>query len=303
MAYSEEDLRGLGPEERAALLEDDGQDGQTPTDPVDPVIPDDDADPADPADAVDPADPADPVDPAPADPVDPAPADPAPADPVVDPVVEPTAEKPAPAFKAEPVADRAAKLATIEDQKAALLLQADEGEISLGDALKSIDKLSQEAFDLRLQDNNARIAADMNQQAQQNAWDKECNTFLDANKEYSSSPLRFSALNQMVIALAEKPENFKLTEKQLLGKAHEAVEKELGVAPGKTAKKPVADNPQKKAAESLPELPTLNKLASSELNSTSQDKFAALDRLSGVELEDAIKAMTPRERAEYERGN
>jgi hypothetical protein len=178
------------------------------------------------------------------------------------------------------------------EAEAALNARLDEGDISMSEHRAELRKVE---------------AASQNAEIQAQRWKAEQETFFKHNPEFSSSGNRvvWGALNQEVIRLANDPETAELSGLQLLYMARDNVKgaftsigKENGKVdtPSQTpGKETIAPKP--KADKKGPT--TIGGLPAADTAEVGADKFAALDKLDGMELEKALERLSPAEREAY----
>lgn len=268
---------GLTDEERAALVEDEGED--TTAKAVEPG--EEGADPSD-AEAAAAAE---------------AAATPAEAAKVA--AEEPEAQpQPAPILVAPAPEDAAAKLGDIEVRKDALLNQFDEGDITAREYQKQLDTLAKEERAIERAQDRAELAGQMEQQRLQNDWTATCNTFVDTHAVYKDNPRLYKALDAEVRELAGKPETSGWSGQKFLDEAHKALKTAFGFAEADAPKAGAKDAPRQ--TRQFP--PNLAKVPAANLEDTSGNRFAVLDRMASsdpVGYEEAIAKMPDRERDAY----
>lgn len=199
------------------------------------------------------------------------------------------AESAKPLFDAKPVEDFEKKLADIKAAKAEVTRKVEEGDLTYGEADAEREKLNDQEYALRRDQDRYELSESTRQQQEKNSWERDCNSFMDAHPEYGASKLRFQAINSLVVEMANDPANVGMTGQQLLNKAHETVVADLGVAPG-AKNPPVAPKVPNKGVP-IPEMTGIGKIPAAEANDISENRFAHLDRLKGLELEDALAKM------------
>lgn len=85
---------------------------------------------------------------------------------------------------------------------------------------------------------------------------------------------------------------------EALQKAHERIQKELGITP-QPKPKPQKERAADKLPARQPAPPSLGKVPSANIESTSTDRFAAIDRLKGEAQEEAIARLSEAEQEAY----
>lgn len=277
----QDDLSGLSPEEIAAIGGNDVTDDED--DLLDDIIGDDsnagDPDP----DALD--DDADPVD---------AQADNADAD---------AEETPAAEFQpqtvTQPVENFNERMQSLEEQKADLRRQLNEGDIDLEKYEELKDKVAEEATELRLQqrDHENELKRKTTEGAQRWQWEQDQFFGRDANKIYNTNKILGSALNTAVIDLANDPANGNRDGAWFLEEADRQVRALMGGnAP---ADKPAGKQNRKPDLSGIPK--TLSNVPAAENTETGGEEFLYLDKLSGAALEAELAkiARDPAKEARY----
>lgn len=150
----------------------------------------------------------------------------------------------------------------------------------------------------------AEISAEQNAQVEEQLWAREISDFMDAHKEYKESKFRHAALDIAVKDLAADEANADKPGRWFLREAHKIVEKEFGAQAKESPEQPNNDNKPGEKQSRKPDLSgvpkTLAHLPAAELPDTgSVDEFAHLDRLTGLELEQAVARLSPAERERY----
>lgn len=268
---------GLTEEERAALSDD----GDVAVTPEASAAPDEDTahDPEQQAEAAA-------VEPEPA-------AEPAAAEQPAEEVTQ-AQQQPAPVLVAPAPEDAENKLKEIADQKEALLNQFDEGDITAREYQKQLDELARQERAIERAQDRAELATQMEQQRQQNEWVATCNAFIEANSVYKDNPRLYKALDAEVRELAQKPETANWTGQKFLEEAHKALAEAFNLPTNGKQAKPAA------AQRDLP--PNLAKVPAADVQDTSGNRFAVLDRMASsdpIAYEEALSKMSPAERDAY----
>lgn len=212
------------------------------------------------------------------------------------------AGKPAPLLIAEAPADADAKLAAIGEKKGALLEQFDNGDITAKEYQSALDALNKEERTIESAVQKAQIAAEMRQQQEVNNWMGQVQTFTTKDHpEYSTSKVRWMALDAFVKEIGSDPANASMSGAQILAEAHKRVVEDLGEA--QTKGKATTDGKQRPLKGSTAEPPkTLAKVPAAESNTMEDGKWAALDRLAAtdpVALEEKLMKLSEAERDAY----
>lgn len=211
------------------------------------------------------------------------------------------AGKPAPLLIAEAPADADAKLAAIGEKKGALVEQFDNGDITATEYQTALDALNKEERTIESAVQKAQIAAEMRQQQEVNNWMGQVQTFTtQAHPEYSTSKVRWMALDAFVKEIGSDPANASMTGAQILAEAHKRVVEDLGEV--QTKGKATTDGKQQPLKGSKAEPPkTLAKVPAAD-NTMDDNKWAAFDRLAAtdpVALEEKLMKLSESERDEY----
>jgi len=222
-----------------------------------------------------------------------------------------TDAKPTPAittYQAPEVEGYAEKVAELATQEAELDTQFKDGDLDFEEYKSKIAALSAQREELSRQQTKAEISREMQAQTQDQLWRTTVSTSLaryakeDGGIDYSKDQDKAADLDGFVIALAKKPENAERSMQWFLDEAHRRVkalhgvavatkpaDKKDVVADAVAARKPALD----KAAKTLAQVP------GSDGPGDVEGEFANLDNLEGEALEDAIKKMSPDQRARY----
>lgn len=205
----------------------------------------------------------------------------------------------APLLVVEAPADADAKLSKIAEDKAALLSQFDEGDITTAEYQQKLDTLYKQEREIERAVDKAQIAAEMERQRAQNDWDSTCAAFLDANAQYKENPRLYRALDQEIRDIANSEAGKSLNGQQILDKAHANLAEAFGFSKA-PAPKPGDPKPRVVPKPAVP--PTLGKVPAAENNDTNGGRFANLDRLSTTNplaYEDALMKLSDAERDAY----
>lgn len=212
-----------------------------------------------------------------------------------------TGTKSMPVYVATAPEDAETKLKELGDKRADLRKQYDDGDITFDELESARDEITKEEKAIERAQLKAEMAAEMQQQQTVNDWNRDVNSFLDANPEYRASDVRYQALDMMVRKIGGAPEAAKMTGPQVLAKAHEELQKAFGVAA--PAKKDEGNGKgEKKPPPKVDVPPSLGKLPAAESNDTQGGKYAALDRLLETDPlahEDALMKLSASERESY----
>ncbi len=204
-----------------------------------------------------------------------------------------------PQYAVNPVADFQEKMALLVEQKAALRVKLNEGDIALDEYEAQKDALIEQERTLHEQKLKADIAAERNEQVSQARWDWEQERFFDAkeNAIYSDKYLH-AALNAAVIDLANNPENADKKGSWVLQEADKLVRSRFGMTKPEQPAALKKDEPRKPDLSVVPK--TLAHLPAADIQQTGDvGEFDHLDRLTGLELEKAVSRLSESERERY----
>ncbi len=180
-----------------------------------------------------------------------------------------------------------------------------EGDLSVQELLEEQGKVNDKIADLREHQFAAKLASELNKQGGEQRWKMEQEDFFEANKQYAENGILRAALNAAVIDIANREENASRSGKWVLAEAHKAVQESIGVVVAPSV--PAVEKPAKPAVNRKPDLSgvpkTLANLPAADIQATGSDEFAALDKLQGVELEQALAKLTPAQEDRYLRAN
>jgi len=187
------------------------------------------------------------------------------------------------------------RLTKIVDEKVALTALFDDGELTGTELNTALDKLNDEALEIKMAVAEARIAEKMEVQRITNERTLEITTFLkDVQIPNDPKNLRFQTLNQAVIAVASDPVNAELGATEIMQKAHDLCVKE-GVLPAKSGKV----EPKKAAPKAINAPPTLASLPASDISETDENRFAHLNRMGPDAREKAFAKMSEADQYAY----
>lgn len=150
-------------------------------------------------------------------------------------------------------------------------------------------------------------AASQNAEINGQLWAAEQAAFFKANKTYTreANPVLWGTLNQEVIRVARDPATAGLTGIQVLCVAKANIEKAFSAMfPGASKEKAPAEKAGKKPVTPKPKAQrpthqTLRDVPAADTADVGNDRFAHLDKLTGLKLEAAIAAMTETDKQAY----
>lgn len=209
---------------------------------------------------------------------------------------------------ADPFAEKRERLSAIDTEIKALRDQYDRGELDFTELDEAKDALRDEATGIRREMDKAEIQAEMEAAADQKAWDDAQSAFFTGDRQkYYNSPALFAALNVHVQSVGSETRFIDAGYDAVLVEAEKRLNEELGITAGKpaTPSKEDAAATEAKARAGRPthrpekQPTTLGDISASEGNAAGEDRFAALDKLSGVELEEALAKLSPKDVEAY----
>lgn len=205
-----------------------------------------------------------------------------------------------PLLVADAPEDAEAKLKEIGDKKTDLVEQFDNGDITAKEYQSQLDALNKEERAVERAVEKAQLAEEMRKQQEVNAWLGQVRDFTtNVQPEYSTSRVRWMALDAFVKEIGSKPENANLTGAEILRMAHEKVVEDLGAVQPAKAEKP-AGKPLKGSKAAPPK--TLAKVPAADNADMEDSRWAALDRLRETDPlahEDRLMKLSDAERDEY----
>lgn len=164
------------------------------------------------------------------------------------------------------------------------------------------------AIDSALRTETRKIeAASQNAEINGQLWAAEQAAFFKANKTYTreANPVLWGTLNQEVMRVANDPATSGLTGIQVLCLAKANVEKAFSAMfPGASKEKAAAEKPGKKPVTPKPKAQrpnhqTLRDVPAADTADVGNDRFAHLDKLTGLKLEAAIASMSEADKQAY----
>lgn len=197
------------------------------------------------------------------------------------------------------------KMKDIGDKRNDLAAKLKTGEIELEDYLVQDRTLQTEETDLRIQQSTAENNQHQNLKIAEQRWMWQQEQFFEAEKNsIYKDPIIESALNTAVKNLASDPANVNRSGMWFLTEGDRLVRERFNLGKPPADDKGGADDKGKgKDASRKPNLtevpPTLGNLPAAESSETGADEFAHLDKLSGMDLEQALARLTPEQTDRY----
>lgn len=220
-------------------------------------------------------------------------------------VVEDDAEEDAPAakpvYRATLPADYDAQVQALADEDSALADKFKSGEIDFDAFRAQSTELNNRRHELSMAKVKADIASEMGEQTAEASWQDTINSFMAKTKkeegiDYRKDKAKEKDLDIFVKVLAAEDENADKPMGWFLSEAHRMVRAKHGIAapapttPGKTKRTP----PVGQIPKTLAGVP-----GTDGPGDIGGDEFQELDRLEGMELEEAVARLSPAARAKY----
>ena len=183
-----------------------------------------------------------------------------------------------------------------------------EDKFEAGDIDSKAYREQSRAIDSALRAETRKIeAASQNAEINGQLWAAEQAAFFKVNKTYTreSNPVLWGTLNQEVMRVANDPATAGLTGIQVLCLAKANVEKAFSAMfPGASKDKAPAEKPGKKPVTPKPKAQrpnhqTLRDVPAADTADVGNDRFAHLDKLTGLKLEAAIASMSEADKQAY----
>jgi hypothetical protein len=215
-----------------------------------------------------------------------------------------------PQYKVDLPDDYEAKVTELKEEKRALAAKFKDGDIEFEDytsQMEALDDRRDELNDLRVR---ASVAQDMNTQTAEQQWQHTVRQFTsavarDEKIDYAKDAEKQADLDLFVKSLAANEKNADKSMEWFLSEAHKRVKALHGIG-GKSDPAPSADpKPSAKPSRKPPveHLPgTLAQVPGGDGPGDLAGEFADLDRLEGLEYEQAIARMTPVQRERFLQG-
>jgi len=205
-------------------------------------------------------------------------------------------------YRAELPADFAARVQALTDEDAALADQFRAGEIDFDQFRAASAELLARRHELSMAKVKAEISHEMTEQTSLADWQRSIDTFMAQAKanegiDYRNDKPKEKDLDFFIKALANDDENNDRPMAWFLTEAHRMVRAKHGVA----APVEKAQQASTKRAAPVAQVPkTLAGVPGTDgPGDMGGDEFQDLDRLEGLELEDAVARLSPAARAKY----
>lgn len=208
---------------------------------------------------------------------------------------------------AVPYQARAVDPEKVRAELSSLKEKFDAGELTMDAYLDQRDAITAAAL-------KAQIAAEHNAQVAVERWKDTVDRFLEDHPEYVKGSVRYKALDAQIKSM-DGPEYEGLSHRQLIQKAHELLEAEIGSAKAKDEPKKPEDPKKALAEKRKPDLSavptTLAGVPPAAPQNADTDEFSQIDSLQAraaagdteaqIALEWAIKRMTPEQQDRWAR--
>mgnify|MGYP001615622717 CR=1 FL=1 len=228
-----------------------------------------------------------------------------------------------PRMVAEDVSKLNEQLTAFADQKKALDADFENGDLKHAEYMAKRDELSGQETNVRLHISQAQFAENQNKSTAEQRWEWEQDRFFEDNSIYLQDTLMHAALDASVKLLANaKDDAGKLVNggKNLtwfLNEAHRQVSRRFKLEVAPTDKEGDGDKDKSKGADAqaqdkgkpksragtkpdLKGIPkTIGNLPAAEDSDAAASEFAAIDKLTGMEYEEALAKMTPEQQERY----
>lgn len=198
-----------------------------------------------------------------------------------------------------------ARMQELAEKRAQVVAQYKEGALELDEMLSQVEALDQQRTDLRLAKEKADLLKEQNEQNAEQLWQWEIQRFMRNVKRAEgidyTDPILNAALDVAVKDLANKPEHADKDGEWFLTTAHSLVKQKFGLGTKEDKDKSKEDPVKKAVEERKPDLKAVPKnvgdLPRAGNEPTGEDEFAYLDKLEGIELEQAL-AKLPKDQVE-----
>lgn len=210
-------------------------------------------------------------------------------------------QRAAPILVAEVPEGAETRLTEIATEKGALADKFDDGDMTSKEYQAELEKLNKEERGLERQIDKAQMARDLENQRITNERMTEINTFLkEVGIPNDNKNLRFKVLDAAVIEVASDEANVNLSAREVMQKAYDLCIAEGALQAKKVDPAPKDPAPAAKTKTPIKAPPTLASLPASEINSTEDNRFAYLNRITDPDKrEAAFNKLTPADQEAY----
>ena len=224
----------------------------------------------------------------------------------------------------QPVENYDTRMQELDTKRKEVVQRFKAGEIQLDEMMAEKDRIDDERSALRQQQTDYENTARREEQYERQLWGSQVASFQRQHPEYGlipsedgksmvpANPAMYYALDGIVKQLGSDPRHVAEHGNDglwYLEEAHKKVQAQLAAKPASEAKpavdtKPAVDPKKAAAAARKPDLKvvpkTLGGLPAAEVPETgTPDEFAHLDKLEGIELENAVRRLSPDQQARY----
>lgn len=202
----------------------------------------------------------------------------------------------APLLVAEAPEDAEERLGKISEDKAKLVEQFDDGELTAKEYQQQLDALNREERKVEMALHKAQIAADMEEQRLANERDAAIISFLkEVDIPRDPTNLRFATLDAAVRIVASDESSADLSPREILQKAYGMCVEHGTLTPKK--QEPVRQRAQRKQINAPK---TLANLPAADISDTDDNRFAHINRIKDPEArERAFMGLSPAEQEAY----
>lgn len=203
-----------------------------------------------------------------------------------------------PELKADLPEGMAEKISSLDARTTELLDKFKSGEIELPEFMSKKGDIDNERLQLTLAAEQAKWASSQNEDARAQRWKWEQERFFVQEKSsIYKDPIILAALNASVKQLSADAANASKPAAFFLEEADRQVRKRFAM--GGNEKQQTTDT-KKVRDPDLSNLPkTLANLPAADISETNADEFSYLEKLEGIELEQALRKLTPDQEARY----
>lgn len=201
---------------------------------------------------------------------------------------KPEPQRAAPILVAEVPEGAETRLTEIATEKGALADKFDDGDMTSKEYQAELEKLNKEERGLERQIDKAQMARDLENQRITNERMTEIDTFLkEVGIPNNNKNLRFKVLDAAVIEVASDEANVNLSAREVMQKAYDLCIAEGALQAKKVDPAPKDPAPAAKTKTPIKAPPTLASLPASEINSTEDNRFAYLNRITNPDSREA----------------
>ena len=229
-----------------------------------------------------------------------------------------------PRLVSEDVAKINEEIAAIREKKTALIQEFEDGDLKHTEYMASLNELNTNETNLRIKAAQADFTEKQNVSMSEQRWEWEQDRFFEepAHAVYQDDALMRAALDVAVKGLATNKDNVGKSGRWFLEEGHRMVSKRfrLEAVPKTDEKEDDKDdkgdknnkqdakdkdqkNPKSRAGQkpNLKEVPkTIGNLPAAEGNEAGETEFDKIDKLVGIEYEEALARMSPEQAKRYE---